>query len=101
MQSTGQTSTQELSLVSMQGSAITYATGAYFLSRVVVASAAPIGRRGGDILGERGRRRHPRRRTRAPGRAGYSGGVILLTGATGLVGGEVLPVLLEAGEDVR
>jgi len=27
--------------------------------------------------------------------------VILLTGATGLVGGEVLPALLEAGEDVR
>ena len=45
----------------------TYATGGQFLSRVVVAIAAPIGRRGERILGERGRRRHPRRRTGPPG----------------------------------
>jgi NADH dehydrogenase len=33
--------------------------------------------------------------------AGYSGGVILLTGATGVVGGELLPQLLAEGHNVR
>src|ERR671919_311477 len=55
MQSTGQTSTQELSFSPMQGSAMTYATGA-FPSGVVVATAAPIGRRGTRILGQCGPR---------------------------------------------
>ncbi len=32
---------------------------------------------------------------------GYSGPVILLTGATGVVGGELLPELLEGGHEVR
>jgi uncharacterized protein YbjT (DUF2867 family) len=47
-----------------------------------------------DILGERGV-------GRAPGAGGYSGGVILLTGATGVVGGELLPALLAEGHQVR
>jgi uncharacterized protein YbjT (DUF2867 family) len=34
-------------------------------------------------------------------RAGYSGGVILLTGATGVVGGELLPGLLAEGHEIR
>lgn len=36
-----------------------------------------------------------------PAAHGYSGGVILLTGATGVVGGELLPALLGAGHEVR
>jgi uncharacterized protein YbjT (DUF2867 family) len=36
-----------------------------------------------------------------PAGAGYSGGVILLTGATGVVGGELLPQLLDEGHRVR
>jgi uncharacterized protein YbjT (DUF2867 family) len=36
-----------------------------------------------------------------PAGDGYGGGVILLTGATGVVGGEVLPHLLAEGERVR
>jgi uncharacterized protein YbjT (DUF2867 family) len=36
-----------------------------------------------------------------PAGAGYSGGVILLTGATGVVGGELLPQLLDEGHQVR
>ncbi len=36
-----------------------------------------------------------------PADHGYSGGVILLTGATGVVGGELLPALLGAGHEVR
>jgi uncharacterized protein YbjT (DUF2867 family) len=38
---------------------------------------------------------------RVAGAAGYSGGVILLTGATGVVGGELLPALLAEGHEVR
>jgi len=36
-----------------------------------------------------------------PADGGYSGRVILLTGATGVVGGELLPELLAEGHDVR
>ena len=53
-----------------------------------------MGAAGRDILGEA----TPRR---GPGRAGYSGGVILLTGATGVVGGELLPALLADGHEIR
>src|SRR5919197_1886869 len=67
MQSTGQTSTQELSLVPMHGSAMTYAM--YFLGRVR--------------------------------RAKHNGDVLLLTGATGLVGSALLPKLTAAGRPVR
>ena len=35
------------------------------------------------------------------GEHGYSGLVILLTGATGVIGGELLPLLLARGDDVR
>jgi uncharacterized protein YbjT (DUF2867 family) len=34
-------------------------------------------------------------------RGGYSGAVILLTGATGVIGGELLPALLAGGHEVR
>lgn len=34
-------------------------------------------------------------------RGGYSGGVILLTGATGVIGSELLPALISAGHQVR
>jgi uncharacterized protein YbjT (DUF2867 family) len=36
-----------------------------------------------------------------PAEHGYSGPVILLTGATGVIGGELLPLLLARGDDVR
>ena len=36
-----------------------------------------------------------------PGTRGYSGPVILLTGATGVIGGELLPLLLKRGDEVR
>jgi uncharacterized protein YbjT (DUF2867 family) len=36
-----------------------------------------------------------------PKRGGYSGAVILLTGATGVIGGELLPALLAEGREVR
>src|SRR4051812_21604784 len=100
MQSTGQTSTQELSLVPMQGSAITYAKG--------LGSFPGSGCDCGAHRAPRNRHfRHagpsaePPQASRAPARAGYSGDVILLTGATGVVGGEVLPALLARGEEVR
>src|SRR5690349_14057854 len=67
MQSSGQTSTQELSLVPMHGSAVTCAM--YFLGRVR--------------------------------RAKHNDEVLLLTGATGLVGSALLPKLTAAGRDVR
>lgn len=51
----------------------------------------PVGAAERDILGEPGSRRVP----------GYSGGVILLTGATGVVGGELLPALLGDGQEIR
>jgi uncharacterized protein YbjT (DUF2867 family) len=35
------------------------------------------------------------------GERGYSGPVILLTGATGVIGGELLPLLLDRGDGVR
>jgi uncharacterized protein YbjT (DUF2867 family) len=53
-----------------------------------------MGAAGRDILGEAAPRR-------LRGRPGYSGIVILLTGATGVVGGELLPQLLDAGSRVR
>src|SRR5215213_8033790 len=62
MQSTGQTSTQELSFVPMQGSAITYAIGSGNLQCLVV---------------------------------------LLLTGATGVVGSALLRRLTSNGEPVR
>src|SRR3954465_13593472 len=52
------------------------------------------GAAGRDSLGEAARRR-------MPVGGGYSGRVILLTGATGVVGGELLPELLAEGHDVR
>jgi uncharacterized protein YbjT (DUF2867 family) len=61
----------------------------------------PSGAAEGDILGERGARRRQSGRAGALSRAGYSGVVILLTGATGVVGGELLPALVAEGREVR
>src|SRR5947199_4708735 len=60
-----------------------------------------LGPRGTRILGQHGAWRCPVQAHRARLEAGYSGSVILLTGATGVVGGELLPALLAAGQPVR
>src|SRR4051794_7956379 len=64
----------------------------------------PSGAAGGDILGQRvpGRRKRDlAARPRSGVGDGYSPPVILLTGATGVVGGELLPLLLAQDEEVR
>src|SRR3954464_12931693 len=71
MQSTGHTSTHELSLVPMQGSAITYAM------------------------------RDPRCSEQGAKADSRLPGVLLLTGATGLIGSAVLRRLTAAGTPVR
>src|SRR3954449_6884867 len=94
MQSTGQTSTQELSFSPMHGSAMTYATGVCSFPECRLRLRRPSGAAERDSLGEAAPRR-------VPADGGYSGRVILLTGATGVVGGELLPELLARGHEVR
>src|ERR1700681_4564008 len=78
MQSTGQTSTHELSLTPMHGSAITYAIGFGFLS---------FGGTDPRLLRLRG--------------AGYAAVMLLLTGATGLVGSALRRRLIAAEQPIR
>src|SRR3954464_7184511 len=108
MQSTGQTSTHELSLVPMQGSALAYAmwsscsfqpggrriiTGARRPARGQVRSA-----RGHHIADVRAARKAPGEAARA---RPWPLPVILLTGATGNIGSAVLRRLTARGERVR
>lgn len=76
---------------------MTYATELPFLrSRGPVTTLTGAAR--AHILGERAGQSPAGERI---GGDGYPGRVILLTGATGVVGGQLLPLLLEAGHRVR
>src|SRR5919201_6170707 len=101
MQSTGHTSTHELSFVPMQGSAMTYANPVSLFARCLVRALGPsVGCRWVQPAPAT----RPVRRSqhfREAGMRGYSPGVILLTGASGTVGGRLPPPLLESGQDVR
>jgi len=88
MQSTGQTSTQELSFVPIQGSAITYAILVFPGSFSGVSEEQP------GIL-----RIAPPEQGEADS-ASFDA-MLLLTGATGLVGSTLLPGLLAEGTPVR
>src|SRR5215212_1620467 len=119
MQSTGQTSTHELSLVPMQGSAMTYAmwSSCSFQARRAPHDNRPWWAARGQVRSTRGHhladaraarqapgeaaRERPRPRPAGPVPDRSVRRVILLTGATGNIGSAVLRRLTARGERVR